>query len=249
MPTTGLFITGTDTGVGKTVVSAGWIRWAVKHGLRVAAMKPVATGGVLRESQSLRSTDAELLRAEINIEETWEEVNPYVFVPPVSPNIAADQAGVVIDIDRIVERVRMLETRADTVIVEGVGGWRVPLGEERSIVDLVRGLGYPVVMVVGLRLGCINHALLTFEAITADRIPCLGWVANRLDPTLVEPEAVLATLAARLAIPCLGVIPMLTTPEIGAVADALRPPEPSIHPGDPEGPRQARTGDCRIPSG
>ncbi|EQD36274.1 dethiobiotin synthase, partial [mine drainage metagenome] len=157
MSATGVFITGTDTSVGKTVISAGWIRRGVEHGLRMAAMKPVATGGALRESQHLRSTDAELLWGEINVEETWEEINPYVFMPPVSPNIAADQAGVTIDLGRIVKLARALEQRADTLVVEGVGGWRVPLGEGVSTVDLVRALGYPVVLVVGLRLGCINH--------------------------------------------------------------------------------------------
>ncbi|MHB1543929.1 MAG: dethiobiotin synthase [Gammaproteobacteria bacterium] len=233
MSGSGVFITGTDTSVGKTVVSAGWIRWSVQHGLRVAAMKPVATGGVWKASQQLRSMDAEQLWGEINVEETWEEINPYVFAPPVSPNIAADQAGIVINIDRIVERVRALEQRADTVVVEGVGGWRVPLGTDVSTVDLVRALGYPVVLVVGLRLGCINHALLTMEAVTADRIPCLGWVANRLDPALEEPEAVLATLVERLAIPCLGIVPLLVTPEIGSVAQTLHPPV-SVRP--PHGP-------------
>ncbi len=221
----GVFITGTDTSVGKTVVSAGWIRRGITHGLRVAAMKPVATGGVLREMHQLRSSDAEQLRAEINVEETWEELNPYVFPPPVSPNIAAERAGVTIEINRIVDGARALERRSDVVVVEGVGGWRVPLGADTSTVNLVRALGYPVVLVIGLRLGCINHALLTREAIDADGIPCLGWVANRLDPALEETEAVLATLVARLASPCLGVIPLLEACDIGQVAQALRLPD------------------------
>lgn len=220
----GVFITGTDTSAGKTAVAAGWIHHEVQRGLRVAAMKPVATGAVIREGGQLCSTDAEMLRQEINVEETGEEINPYLFVPPVSPNIAAAEARVTLDIGHMVELARALEQRADRIVVEGVGGWRVPLDRGISTVDLVRALGYPVVLTVGLRLGCINHALLTLESIAADRIPCLGWVANRIDPTLVAPEAVCATLAERLSIPCLGVVPYLVPLQIRAVAEALSPP-------------------------
>jgi dethiobiotin synthetase len=206
----GYFITGTDTEIGKTWISLGLMARIQAHGLMVAGMKPVASGCDLTD-KGLRNGDACQLREQSSHNPDYTLVNPYAFTPPVAPHIAAELAGITINIDAIIEAYLGLQSKVDRVIVEGVGGWRVPINNEQSLTDLVRALGLPVILVVGLRLGCINHALLSAEAIVADGVELHGWVANQVDPHYENSEATISTLKHKLTVPLLGHVPHLTT--------------------------------------
>jgi len=201
MTTRGLFVTGTDTGVGKTRVAVALIHALRACGLRVAAMKPMSAGSA---PGGLNEDVAALLRA-ANVDADLRDVNPYAFAEPIAPHIAAQQAGVRIELDVIAEAYGRLAAAADVVVVEGAGGWRVPLNERDDMADLARCLGLPVVLVVGLRLGCLNHALLTAESIARRKLLWAGWVANQVDPAMVCQAENVAALRARLPDPCLGV--------------------------------------------
>ena len=170
----GLFVTGTDTGVGKTRVAVALIHALRARGLRVAAMKPVSAGSAPGE---LNEDVTALLQA-ANVDADVSDVNPYAFAEPIAPHIAAQQAGVRIELEVIAAAYSRLAAAADVVVVEGAGGWRVPLNERDDMADLAQRLGLPVVLVVGLRLGCLNHALLTAESIAQRQLPWAGWVAN-----------------------------------------------------------------------
>src|SRR3569833_2368860 len=164
MNVSGVFVTGTDTGIGKTVVAAGLVRGLVAQGLRVAVMKPVASGSE-RTPEGLRNADALALMAASNVAVPYERVNPYCFEPPVSPHIAADEAGIRIDLTKIRVDFDALVESSDWIVAEGAGGWLAPIGPGIGIRELAMALHLPVVLVVGLRLGCINHARLTKQAI------------------------------------------------------------------------------------
>ena len=197
----GLFVTGTDTGVGKTRVAVALIHALRAQGLRVAAMKPVSAGsapGGLNE-------DVVALTQAANVAADVRDVNPYAFVEPFAPHVAAERAGVRIDLDVIAAAFSRLAALADVVVVEGAGGWRVPLNEHDDMGDLAQRLDLPVVLVVGLRLGCLNHALLTAESIAYRQMPWAGWIANHIDPEMTVVAANIDTLRARLPAPCLGV--------------------------------------------
>ncbi len=202
----GFFVTGTDTGVGKTTVAVALIRVLAGQGLRVAAMKPVAAG-CERVDGGLRSEDVAALSDAANVKAEPQLVNPYAFAPAIAPHLAAAQAGVEIEIDRIVAALRALAQRADVVVVEGVGGFRVPLGARTDTADLAAALGLPVILVVGLRLGCLNHALLTAEAINHRGLRWAGWIGNVLDPDMTALDENIAALSARVPAPCLGIHP------------------------------------------
>lgn len=197
----GLFVTGTDTGVGKTRVAVALIHALRARGLRVAAMKPVSAGSAPGE---LNGDVTALLHA-ANVDADLRDVNPYAFAEPVAPHIAAQQAGVRIELDVIAAAYSRLAAAADVVVVEGAGGWRVPLNERDDMADLAQRLGLPVVLVVGLRLGCLNHALLTAESIARRQLPWAGWVGNHIDPAMARQAENIAALRARLPDPCLGV--------------------------------------------
>jgi dethiobiotin synthetase len=197
----GYFVTGTDTGVGKTRVAVALIHALRAQGLRVAAMKPVAAGSVPGE---MNEDVAALLQA-ANVVADIRDVNPYAFDAAIAPHIAAQQAGVRIELPVMVAAYARLAAMADVVVVEGAGGWRVPLNEREDMADLAQALALPVVLVVGLRLGCLNHALLTAESITRRCLPWAGWVGNAIDPAMPHREANLEALRARLPVPCLGV--------------------------------------------
>ena len=197
----GLFVTGTDTGVGKTRVAVALIHALRAQGLRVAAMKPVSAGS---EPGELNEDVTALLQA-ANVAADIRDVNPYAFDQPVAPHIAAAQAGVRIELAVITAAYSRLAAAADVVVVEGAGGWRVPLNEAEDMADLAQALGLPVVLVVGLRLGCISHALLTAESIAKRQVPWAGWVGNHIDPAMACQAENLAALRARLPAPCLGV--------------------------------------------
>ncbi len=201
MSARGLFVTGTDTGVGKTRVAVALVHALRTHGLRVAAMKPVSAGSVPGE---LNEDVVALLQA-ANVDADVRDVNPYAFAEPVAPHIAAALASVRIELDVIAAAYARLAAEADVVVVEGAGGWRVPLNEHEDMADLARRLGLPVVLVVGLKLGCLNHALLTSESITRMRLPWAGWIGNHLEPAMQQAEENVASLHARMPVPCLGV--------------------------------------------
>lgn len=201
-----LFVTGTDTGCGKTFVSTALIHALRARGERVLAMKPVASG-CESTPDGLRNADALALQAAASLQLPYERVNPFAFAPPIAPHIAAGQAGVRISLDAIIGSARQLAAQCDVLVVEGVGGWRAPLTDTEDVADLALRLRAGVVLVVGLRLGCINHALLTAAAIGAGGARLAGWVGNRLDPGMEHPEENLATLGARLSVPSLGYLP------------------------------------------
>ncbi len=202
------FITGTDTGVGKTRVAAGLLRHWRGQGLRVGAMKPVASGCRITPT-GLRNDDAERLLAECTEAYDYDVVNPYAFEPPVAPHIAAAEAGRRIEIAPIVDAYRRLNAECDRLVVEGVGGWQVPLDESYSTADLARALGCPVIVVVGLRLGCLNHALLTVESIEQAGVEFGGWVANAVDPDCARSDEQVITLEQRWGRAPLARIPWL----------------------------------------
>ena len=204
----GIFVTGTDTNVGKTLISAAMLHTMTNLGLRAVGMKPIAAGADLIDGAWINEDVAELARAG-SVEAPPELVNPYLFREAIAPHIAADRKGIHIEIPCIVDAYGQLAGLADWVVVEGAGGFRVPLDDRRDSADLAVALGLPIVLVVGMRLGCINHALLTAEAIAARGLRLAGWIANRVDPAMAAFEENLASLEERLPAPCLAVVPWL----------------------------------------
>jgi dethiobiotin synthetase len=205
----GVFVTGTDTGVGKTVVACALIRGLRSLGLQVAAMKPVASGSE-RTSRGLRNADALALVASTGLALPYSEVNPYCFEPPISPHIAAKESGIRIDISTIKQVYEGMSGRHDWVVIEGAGGWFAPIGERRNMADLAWALAVPAVLVVGLKLGCLNHAKLTHAGIEARGVSFAGWVASAVDPAFERAEENLASLARLLGSPPLAVVPHAT---------------------------------------
>jgi dethiobiotin synthetase len=221
----GVFITGTDTEVGKTVVATALVRALVSRGLGVAAMKPVASGSA-RTPQGLRNDDALALMAAANVAAPYERVNPYCFEPAISPHIAAEEARVVIDLDHIGRNFAALAAApSDCVIVEGAGGWLAPVGPRITMKDIANTLDLPVVLVVGVRLGCINHALLTKLAIESHGARFAGWIANTLATAMPRLKENLETLTRMLGEPPLETVPVLapgaSSLELTAAAGAL----------------------------
>lgn len=198
------FVTGTDTEIGKTYVASALISLLVADGYRVAGMKPVASGCEKTES-GLRNDDALRLIAASNVNLPYDVVNPCCFEPAIAPHIAAREAGQVIDIDRISKLAQSIE--ADYLVIEGVGGWCVPLGETSMLTELATATADEVIVVVGMRLGCINHALLTAAQIERDGLPLKGWIANHVDPDMLAKSENLATLQALMPCPLLGILP------------------------------------------
>jgi len=205
----GVFVTGTDTGVGKTVVAAGLVRGLAAQGLRVAVMKPVASGSE-RTAEGLRNEDALALMAASNVAVPYERVNPYCFEPAISPHIAADEVGIRVDLAKIRRDFEALAASSDWIVVEGAGGWLAPIGPATGIRELALMLQLPVILVVGLRLGCINHALLTKLAIEAHGAQFAGWIANTVDPAMARRTENLETLVRLIGEPPLAVVPRLT---------------------------------------
>ncbi len=226
MRKTGFFITGTDTGVGKTWATLCLMREFRARGLRVLGMKPVATGGVFQGGR-LVNEDALALRAAASVLLPYARVNPYVYEPPVSPHIAAAWAGIPIDLDRIVKVFNGLSESADCVLVEGVGGWAVPLNGRSRVADLALALGLPAILVVGLRLGCLNHALLAHAAILSSGVEFAGWIANRVEKDFPAAQENIETLAHELSAPPLAILPHGETapPLLHGVFPVLEPDE------------------------
>ena len=218
----GYFITGTDTGIGKTRVTAGLLQAFARLHKKTVGMKPVASGAAAT-AEGLRNADALALQAAASERRRYELVNPYCFAPAVAPHLAALEAGVEISLDLIHGAYGELCKGADTVLVEGVGGWQVPLGPALELPDLARDLDLPVILVVGMRLGCLNHALLTARALAADGLSLAGWVANAIDPAFERPEANVATLEAELHAPLLARLPHAPDASSDASVEALLP--------------------------
>lgn len=223
------FVTGTDTGVGKTLVSCALLHAFAVQGKRVAGFKPVAAGC----DDDDHNDDAKLLRAASTVQATWGQINPYCFHHPIAPHLAARHAGVSIEFPRIMASYRELAGQADEVIVEGAGGFCVPLNDRQTSADLARQLELPVILVVGMRLGCLNHALLTMHAIAHYQLECAGWVANVPDADGTTPRCEgsgvgmpalqenIQALRERIDAPLLGVIPCQPQPDARAAAAYL----------------------------
>lgn len=204
------FVTGTDTDAGKTFVSAALLHKASSEGLRSLALKPVASGSEQLE-EGLRNSDALILQGAMSETLDYEQLNPFTFEPAIAPHIAAEQAGLRLSASRLAGFCRgALFTPHDFSLIEGAGGWRVPLNERENFSDLAREMNLPVILVVGLRLGCINHALLSLEAIANDGLRVAGWIANHVDPDMSCMEENLATLKRRVDAPYLGFVPNLS---------------------------------------
>ena len=216
----GYFITGTDTGCGKTEISCGLMRLLQRQGLGVLGMKPIASGAESGPA-GLRNEDALKIQAHNSRPLPYEQVNPYCFSPPIAPHIAAQEVGGAIRFSDIKSQLERLALQADRVIVEGVGGWRVPLGPDGDIADLAVTLELPVILVVGVKLGCINHALLTVESIRNKGIEMTGWIANQVDREMLRPQENIRTLQQAIDAPCLGSVPFLMEPEADHVANCL----------------------------
>jgi dethiobiotin synthetase len=207
-----IFVTGTDTDVGKTLVSAGLLYAANARDLTTAALKPVAAG-CEQTPEGLRNDDALILQQAMNTELSYEQINPIALEPAIAPHIAAEQVQRRMTVDRLAGFCRgVLMKRADLTVVEGAGGWRVPINNRETLADLAKALSLPVVMVVGMRLGCLNHACLTAEAIHRDGMSLAGWVSNHIDPNMPAYSESIATLERSLRAPCLGHIPFLENP-------------------------------------
>jgi dethiobiotin synthetase len=215
-----LFVTGTDTGVGKTRVAAALCRGLAAGGIRVAAMKPVASGCALTP-EGLRNDDALLLLAATNVRARYADVNPYAFAPAIAPHIAAREAGVEIDFDVLDRAYARLRMQSQALIVEGAGGWLAPLDAARGFADLAVHWHADVVLVVGLRLGCLNHALLTAESVERRGLRLRGWVANAIDPEFERLTENISTLESRISAPCLGFFSFEPQADPGALAQAL----------------------------
>jgi len=219
--TQGIFITGTDTGVGKTVVAGGLVRLLAEQGRRVIGLKPLASGAA-RTSAGLRNADALMLAAEGAIQVPYELTNPWCFEPAIAPHLAAAEAGVALSVGELVRWYERACAGAEVAIVEGAGGWRLPLHPDGFLSDLPERLGLGVVLVVGLRLGCLNHARLAFEAIErSGRCPFLGWIGNAIDPGFERLDGNVATLARLLGGSPLAVLPTLAEPAPTVVAALL----------------------------
>lgn len=217
----GVFVTGTDTGIGKTVVAVALLQAMAGRGLRAVGMKPVAAGAEAGPGGLVNDDVAALVQAS-NIQAPPEWVNPYCFEPAVAPHLAAAAAGVTVNLDRIEQAYGALAGRAQRVVVEGAGGLLVPLNDREDFADLAARLGLPVVLVVGMRLGCLNHALLSVAVMRQRGLRLAGWVANRMDPHMDAFDGNLRALEDRIAAPLIGVLPF--APEPGAPrAQFLRP--------------------------
>lgn len=215
------FITGTDTGVGKTLVAGAMLLAAARMGKRTVGLKPIASGAQ-HTAAGLRNEDALALVAAMSEQLAYEEVNPVVLQPAIAPHLALREAGISLDVDRLHQLCApALGHDTDFLVVEGAGGWRVPLNEQQTLADFACRLQLPVVLVVGMRLGCINHALLSAQAIRSDGLKLAGWVANQIDADQPHAEQNFQTLESWLQAPCIGRIPFLRNASHAEVAAML----------------------------
>ncbi len=222
-PLRSLYVTGTDTGVGKTVASAALLRRLQAAGRSAVGMKPVASGSE-HTADGWRNDDALRLQAACEPRPAYDDINPYALELPTAPQLAARAMGVRVDLARIGDAHDRLLTQADVVVVEGVGGWAAPLDDGLEQTDLPTMLDLPVVLVVGLRLGCLSHARLTARAIAMDGRSLIGWIGSSVDPDFAERDDYVELLRAALSAPCLGVLPHAASPDPRAMAQWLSLP-------------------------
>jgi dethiobiotin synthetase len=220
---TAFFITGTDTEIGKTFVTCTLLHAARARGMRALGMKPVAAGAEMVNGEFLNE-DAARLRAAGSFDPGLALLNPYCLSSPIAPHIAAAEEGIMIEPDRIRRAFDALAAQADVIFVEGVGGFRVPLSKDYDTADLAQDMGLPVILVVGMRLGCINHALLSAEAIAARGLGLVGWVANQVDPAMLRFDENLEALVHRLPAPLLGVVPYQPDGDAATASTGLKLP-------------------------
>lgn len=218
-----VYITGTDTGIGKTLTSCALLHALRGHGLRAVGMKPVASGCTHSDGQ-WRNEDALALLAAGSHPMPYADCNPYALEHPLAPELAARDAGIAVELLPILAAHARACDNADALVMEGVGGWAAPLSARLMQVDLVRALRLPVVLVVGLRLGCLNHALLSARAIVDDGAHLAGWIASHVDPTMARVEDNLTMLRERLPAPCWGVLPHAPGADPATLASNLRLP-------------------------
>jgi dethiobiotin synthetase len=218
-----LYVTGTDTGIGKTLASCALLHALRGRGLRAAGMKPVASGCERIDGQ-WRNADALALQAAGEPGMAYADINPFALEHPLAPELAARDAGVEVDLPPILAAHARIADRVDALVVEGVGGWAAPLSASLMQADLVRALRLPVVLVVGLRLGCINHALLSTRAIAADGARLAGWIGSHVDPAMERVADNIAMLRARMPAPCWGVLPHAPGADPASLAQHLRIP-------------------------
>ena len=217
----GFFIAGTDTNVGKTRIAAGLLHVLAARGYTTAAMKPVSAG-CHDTAQGLRNDDALILQRHATLALPYEHVNPYAYAAAIAPHIAAAQSGQVIDIAHLKKLFDDMAQRVDSVIVEGAGGWLVPINDHETMANVAQALGLPVILVVRMRLGCLSHALLSAESIAHHGLPLAGWVANVLNPDLTPLQHNIDALRARINAPLLGVVPHLEHVNAEAVGRYLK---------------------------
>ena len=216
-----VYVTGTDTGIGKTFASCALLHALRGQGMRAVGMKPVASGCTWLDG-GWKNDDALALQQASAVEVAYADINPFALEHPLAPELAARDAGTDVTLTPILDAYARLATKADAVVVEGVGGWAAPLSASLMQADLVRALELPVVLVVGLRLGCLNHALLSARAIEADGATLAGWIGSHVDPAMARVEDNLKMLQARLPAPCWGVLPHMPNAEPAAMAGHLR---------------------------
>jgi dethiobiotin synthetase len=201
-----IFITGTDTNVGKTFISVRLLKALSRQGLKTIGLKPVASGGV-QKSGYFYNEDALALQRAASIKLKYADINPFFFTEAVAPHIMAQKVGTRLDVDTIYKKLQVAFTKdADIFIIEGAGGWHLPLNENETMSEVVKKTNLKVVLVVGLRIGCLNHAILTYKAIQQARVPMVGWIANCIDPQMQKVEENMQTLRNFLKIPYLGII-------------------------------------------
>ncbi len=220
------FITGTDTGVGKTRIAAGLLQFARGRGHSVLGLKPVAAGCTFVAGIAMND-DARELQLASDGQPDYATVNPIALQEAIAPHIAAEQEGRVLAAAELVTHCRQLAATAEFTVVEGAGGWLVPLNARETMADIAAGLGYPVILVVGMRLGCINHALLSVASIRASGLQLAGWVANHIDPAMAAADANVRSLEERIDAPLLGRIPWLADPTAQQIAMHMNPGFPA----------------------
>lgn len=218
-----LYVTGTDTGIGKTFTSCALLHALRGHGLRAQGMKPVASGSEWLDGQ-WKNEDALALQLASTPGAAYATVNPFALEHPLAPELAAQDAGTEVTLPPILQAYATLAQQADAVVVEGVGGWEAPLSSTLMQVDLVRALKLPVLLVVGLRLGCLNHALLSARAIVGDGMHLAGWVSSHVEPSMARVDDNLRMLRERLPAPCWGVLPHAPNADPAALAAQLHLP-------------------------
>jgi dethiobiotin synthetase len=215
------FVTGTDTEIGKTLVASALVHWQAQQGWRVAAMKPIAAGAEWRDGRWCNE-DVDALAASVSVQLPQDITTPCLFKTPAAPHIAAHLEARQIDPVHNLRCFEQVRAQSDAVVVEGVGGFRVPLNESYDTADLAKDLGLPVLLVVGMRLGCINQALLTAEAIAARGLQLMGWVANTVDAQMLFPQENIEALAQRIPAPLLATVPRLAQASAAAAAACFK---------------------------